>query len=83
MRWSFIPDTLQVLGLLDHLILVKMKCITTTSLSFLWNGSSTSEFKPTRGLRLRDPLSLYIFVWCVELLFHIIDTTIAQEFGNL
>lgn len=41
-------------------------CVTTVSYSLLLNGSRLSSFKPTRGLRQGDSLSLYLFVMCAE-----------------
>ena len=49
-----------------------MECITTSIMDVLWNGSSTSVLKPSKGICQGDPISLYIFVLCVEKLSCII-----------
>lgn len=49
-----------------------MACISSSSLSVLWNGDKSQAFTPTRGVRQGDPLSPYIFVLCMERLSQLI-----------
>ena len=39
-------------------------------MQILWNRECTEEFVPSRGIRQGDPISLYIFVLCIERLSH-------------
>jgi hypothetical protein len=38
------------------------QCITTSSFSILLDGSPYGNFKPSRGIRQRDPLSHFLFI---------------------
>ncbi|XP_061369208.1 uncharacterized protein LOC133312081 [Gastrolobium bilobum] len=64
--WDFIKDTLQDIQLPEDLINLIMKCISTASMNVLWNGATTREFNPSRGVRQGDPISSYLFVLCIE-----------------
>ena len=71
--WSFIKDTLSLVGISGRLLQLIMACISSSRLSVLWNGTPTDSFTPSRGIRQGDPLSPYIFTLCMERLHHIIS----------
>ncbi|KAL9426246.1 hypothetical protein AB3S75_033092 [Citrus x aurantiifolia] len=70
LSWPFIYETLCESGIPSGLIRITMDCITSASMQILWNGECTEEFVPSRGIRQGDPISLYIFVLCIERLSH-------------
>lgn len=61
------------------LVNVIYTCLSTCSMSILWNGTPTESFQPTRGIRQGDPLSPYLFVLCMERLIHVIESAVAQR----
>lgn len=54
-------------------------CLSTTSMRMLWNGEALEEFFPTRGIRQGDPLSPYLFVLCIERLFHLVSLAVDHK----
>ena len=59
------------------MIQIIMECIISATMKVLWNGEASDEFVPSRGIWQGDPLSLYIFVLCVERLSHGINRVVT------
>ncbi|OMO56897.1 reverse transcriptase [Corchorus capsularis] len=76
--WDFLKETLMMFGFPQPWINLIMFCVESTSMSVLWNGEKTTDFKPGRGLRQGDPISPYLFVLCMERLGHLILKEIQQ-----
>lgn len=72
LSWSFIQETIQLIGLEERWVNIIMTCITTPRLAVLWNGAQLDWIKPERGIRQGDPMSPYMFVLCIERLSHLI-----------
>lgn len=46
----------------------------------LWNGEALDAFSPMSGIRQGDPISPYLFVLCIERLFHLINLYVDKKF---
>ncbi|KAK4256723.1 hypothetical protein QN277_006410 [Acacia crassicarpa] len=82
LRWNFVEDTLQDVGLPTAMSRLIMNCIRTPTMQVLWNGKPSVSFTPQRGIRQDDPLSAYIFVLCMECLSQTIQVAINEGEWN-
>ncbi|KAE8676050.1 hypothetical protein F3Y22_tig00111634pilonHSYRG00035 [Hibiscus syriacus] len=60
-EWYFMRKVMLKLGFCADWVNFIMRCVETVSFSVRINGSLTKEFRPNRGLRQDDPLSLFYF----------------------
>nr|GEV34889.1 putative ribonuclease H protein At1g65750 family [Tanacetum cinerariifolium] len=74
--WDFIRDTLLEMKIPQLLLEIIILCVTTPSMKILWNGEPTDAFRPSKGIRQGDPLSLYLFVMCMERFNHVIEEAV-------
>lgn len=77
-RQEFIQETLIMAGLPKLLIGLIMH-VTTTSMQVLWNGEASNALQSSRGIFQGDPLSLYLFVLCMERLAHLIKDCVDSK----
>lgn len=74
-EWNLLICILSQLGFDPIFINWIHECISTTSLSFLINGSPFGNIKPSRGIRQGDPMSPFLYV----LYFEILSRLLARE----
>jgi hypothetical protein len=67
-KWGFLEAVMSKLGFLYRWIKLTMECVKTVSYAIVVNGQRVGSIKPSRGLRQGDPLSPYLFLFCVEAL---------------
>lgn len=62
-----------------ELIKIIMSCVSSVSTSILFNGGTLDLIFPSRGIRQGDPLSLYLFILCIDWLGQLIDGKCADK----
>lgn len=76
MEWLFLEKILLKLGLVRSIVDLIMLCVSSVSYFFLLNGSQFGSLSPNRGIRQGDPLSLYLFSYCVEAFIQMVETAV-------
>ncbi|KAK2662764.1 hypothetical protein Ddye_001338 [Dipteronia dyeriana] len=72
-EWVFLKAVMERMNFPTQWINLVLNCISSSSLSFLLNGKAICSITPLRGLRQGCPLSLYLFLLCVEALSGLIS----------
>ena len=65
-EWGYLEAIMRKMGFSERWISLVMMCVTTVSYEILINGEPRGKITPSRGLRQGDPISLYLFLLCVE-----------------
>ena len=68
LEWSFIKDMLVKINLLVDLVDIIMSCVLTVFTFIMVNEDSLESIYSSRGIRQGDPLSLYLFILCMDYL---------------
>ena len=82
-EWSFIREVLINANLPHNLISLIMRCVSLVSTSILFNGGNMEPILPSRGIRQGDPLSPNLFIFCMEVLDHLIEEKCRDNQWNL
>lgn len=67
-EWKFIEAVLGKFGFHPKVTNWIMQCVSTVSYSIILNGLAQGKNFPKRGIRQGDPISLYLFILCSEVL---------------
>ena len=80
MNWSFVRFVLLAFGFHQRWIKQVMLCFSLVSMNVMLNGSLFQSFHPKRGLRQGDPISLYLFILCMDVLSRLINSKVESGF---
>ena len=72
-EWSFVREMLVRANFPPDLRDIIMSYVSTVSISILFNGEALDPIYPSRGIRRGDPLSLYLFILCMDFLGQLIE----------
>ena len=81
LEWEFICRVLMALGFDSAVVNLIKQCLSTVKFTLLLNGTKSSSFTPSRGIRQGDPLSPYLFILCSEVLARLINKEVVG--GNI
>lgn len=79
LNWDFIREVLFELGLPSSFVSLVMFCVTSPTMALLWQGSPSSTFSPSRGLRQGDSLFTFLFILAMEKLGHLIQAKVLSK----
>ena len=65
-EWNYLGRIMEKMGFNDKWVNLMMQCITTVSYFVRINGKPRGHITPSRGLRQGDPISPFLFLFCVE-----------------
>lgn len=78
-EWSYIRSTLDFFNFPHKMTQLIMSCVSFSSISILVNGKKTSFFNPSKRIRQEDPMSLYLFILCMERLSRNIGDAVKSK----
>ena len=65
-EWEFLEKIMLRIGFPEQWVNLAMLTVPTASYSIIINGEPCGYISPSRGIKQRDPLSPYLFLFCAE-----------------
>lgn len=70
-------------GHLESFIKLIISCVSSSSISVLFNRGKLDPFLPSRGIHQGNPLSPYMYIMCIEMLGFLISEKCEAKLCNL
>lgn len=67
------------MGCPNNLINIIWHCVSSSTISILWNDEALDDFKTSQGIRQGDSISSYLFVLCFEKLTQLIQSKVQDK----
>ncbi|KAL8134789.1 hypothetical protein AgCh_009705 [Apium graveolens] len=77
--WSYLKGRMQAMEFCSQWVNWMMLCVSTVSYEFCFNGAKIGPITPSRGIRQGDPLSPYLFLFCVEGLSLALSKAVSED----
>ncbi|XP_057248933.1 uncharacterized protein LOC104886993 [Beta vulgaris subsp. vulgaris] len=83
-NWVFLLSVLRAYGFPEHWLRLIQQCISIVTYRILVNGQVSEAFTPHYGLRQGDPISPYLFLFCMDILSRMLtQATDIRQFDGI
>lgn len=79
MNWKFVEKVIIELSIPQKLRYIIMSSISSVRMRTTWNGHKGDYFNLKKGLKQGDPISPYLFVLCIDRLYHMIMDVVDNK----
>ena len=77
--WKFLYYMMARMGFCEKWVHWIKECLESSSISILFNRSPSKEFKPTSGLKQRDPIAPFLFLIVAQGLLGLVNQAARKD----